>query len=419
MEKKLSASHVALEQFMSFKVQESVLAYNLLAYDSEEKLNVSLEVIGDVAVGGEEINNIEVKNYTSSNPLSDRADELWKTLYNFTKYYYLNGSELEKSRCILLVLTKKDFRLGISEKMKECDSKEKFEDLCEVIKSQLLMSENYKSKKLNDIAQSVRGKKYVYYAECLLSEEYIKVFEKVLYNFEIIVDNQSYTEKIANIIKLRYAGVDDNYIEIFKDIYIGMVSDCISKKYERNELIILDKSVIEEFYLTIQKIFFKREKFCLNGFLKVFDCDIDEQIIEEPIYIKQLQLLEYAKNSEEYINAAGDYLKLLKEKDYWIKNGYLDNVDDEDYIEYQKKQKNFWRNKKQFLELDGGDDIKLGKKLYLICKEGNHESLKGEILDPVLVRGMLQELANYPVKNELSIGWHPNYVDLLKEKNNE
>ena len=39
----------------------------------------------------------------------------------------------------------------------------------------------------------------------------------------------------------------------------------------------------------------------------------------------------------------------------------------------------------------------------------------GVDLDPNIKRGIVQELANLPVLNSLSIGWHPNYVELLRE----
>ena len=112
--------------------------------------------------------------------------------------------------------------------------------------------------------------------------------------------------------------------------------------------------------------------------------------------------------------AAHDYLKLSLERRNWIESGYLTCINDPKYINYQHDVNEAWAVEKDFLSET--DDIRRGRKLYRMLNQNlNFGYFDGVDLDPNIKRGIVQELANLPVLNSLSIGWHPNYVELLRE----
>lgn len=124
-----SENIMAYAQLKSFTSQEIFLAYQLLKYNQWE-CSLSLEKIGDIGIEGEVNSIVELKNADSkgNNPLSNSSSDLWKSIYNWTIYFFENSDiDISKYLLFLFVFSNNKCPTDIIEQINKCDNYEKFE----------------------------------------------------------------------------------------------------------------------------------------------------------------------------------------------------------------------------------------------------------------------------------------------------
>lgn len=417
-----SENIMAYSQFKSFTSQETFLACQLLKYNALE-CSLSVEKIGDVGIEGEINHIIELKNADSSrnNPLSNSSTDLWKTLYNWAKYFFEHPDyDIAKYELLLYVYSQNECSADIVELIQNCKNHKEFEQLKKEINHKILKNDGLQRRKLSTIEKEYKNenknrKSSKYFIECLLSKELNDSFEKVVYKFQYYKSEVKYYEGLVRLIKHVY-GCEDNIecTNIAIDL-LGWVHNKIANLLDNNEPIIICTSEFSEFtkkYIAPKMI---SNKYKTHYQLEPSIDDINQQLEQSPNYIKQLEIISLNKEVQE--GAAFDYLKLLLERENWIKSGYIALINDSKYISFQKMIHKNWKVYKNVI--GSNDDLEKGKQIYFKILEMDHGNFDGVKLDQELVRGFIQELANVKVTDQLSVGWHPKYKELLSENDKE
>lgn len=414
---KVKIDSVASSQLYSFSSQEAFLAARLIELE-KYTCYISLEKIGDVGVEGE-INSItELKNAQSEqhNPLTNKSIDLWKTLYNWTKFFYDNHIDLINYDCILYVNSSNNCVKDIARDLELCNEPSKFQKLLKRIKKEVIGNEKYRSKKQSNIKQEGKYKNSVFYAENLLSVELKNTFEQVVYHFRIEHSKISYLDTLKSCLVYKY-GFPNSVLEEVMIMLLGRVKKRVLEALHQQRPIMISTNEIKEFNEEVLKRYFTRGKFQLHENTLPSADEIQASIYEKPLYLRQLEIIEIS----ELYNAVSSCIRFNKERRSWIQDGYIDSIDDSKFLEYQRKQKEFWNRQKEKVLIIHNDKnpIQQGKLIHYECMEGNQETLENEVLDLELQRGIFYEMSNGDFDDTLSIGWHPNYKELLDGDEND
>jgi hypothetical protein len=136
----------------------------------------------------------------------------------------------------------------------------------------------------------------------------------------------------------------------------------------------------------------------------------DNEVERLDTYIKQLQLIEV--DQTDLFEAASDFLMMKKEKIEWADRGWVTEHSFEDYNDSLCRT---WKDQKTIIACNCKDPISDGKMLYAQCRlDSRKQKLQGCETPPFFGNGSLQGLANDP-EDSPRIGWHQQYIDLLRK----
>lgn len=146
-------------------------------------------------------------------------------------------------------------------------------------------------------------------------------------------------------------------------------------------------------------------------FLERFvDETTDEKIPENSskTFFRQLILIE--ADETELMEAVGDYLAARAHAILYVKSG---TINETSIPEYAKELEKLWSKLKKKLELQGTakNDVHFGKSLLVECSL-QQTKLQGSYVPSFFMCGSFHLLAD-----DLKIGWHPNFLQILGGKN--
>lgn len=137
--------------------------------------------------------------------------------------------------------------------------------------------------------------------------------------------------------------------------------------------------------------------------------------LNEQTFVKQIELIEIRGKTLEY--AKDDFMKATNSRKKWIDDCLISSLEDLD-----EKLKREWSTAFERIQSTMNDDssnnkIKAGKEVYY-WMENDSISIRylyhdPDFGDPVIIRGSYHYLSNL-----LSVGWHPDYLSLLREEQN-
>lgn len=411
MPNRTSMAPAALYSFMS---QSVYFATYLLKYNCFD-CTLSLENIGDVGSTGEINEIVELKNaqYELHNPLTNSSMDLWKSLFNWTMFFYENSNyDVMKFRLLLFINTTNNCNADLAKDINECCDYISVESLIKRIKSEILRKPNYRRKKLSSIRNTYKNNKRTvkYFVESLLSSELVEIFKKVCIKFEYEVSQIDYYTQLINLLKINYGCEDGEKIGQIAYQLVGWVETKIVNLLREKTTVIIGTKEFGEFSKKqIAPLMFPN-KYSMHPTLKPKEEDIEEAVRAMPRYLKQLELIGLTGL---FAQSASYYLQLMLERKNWIKSGFLDNVEDLKYTSYQDSLYKNWEFYREIL--NGDNEEEKGKSLLMKMLDQNNNKFDNEILDIDLTRGFIHELADLNVYNKLSIGWHPKYKELLDD----
>ncbi len=409
----------AIPQLNSFASQVAYFGYKILQ-NLNADCTISLERIGDVGIEGDNNEMIELKNSQSnSNPLSNKSLDLWKSIYNWALLFYENNDyDVKKFTLYLYVNTQRKLQMDISKQIDECESEEDAKKIYRYVVEKLLGKKRMRAQRsLNDIKTN-DIKKFEDYIALLSSKELYPFFLRVLEQVKIVIDETHYYNQIHDWFKVHYTiksapGFYDN----LSNSYLGWVNDKVLNYTNNGKPPIIHTSEYQDFTSRYLAGNIGINRFVSSN-IRPTDMDIEEEIKQVPQYIEQLHLV----NSGDCCNnAAYTYLKLLIDRSKWVKQGVIEAIDDERYNQYQKDLRRVWQESIGQIALREKNltEAEKGRLLHLGFREKNSILLDGELLQDDLFLGFANEMANLDTNEDLSIGWHPKYKDLLIKNGDE
>lgn len=364
---------------------------------SVEDFVVSVEAYDDVAVEKDGLLIAQqIKSVSSSNnPVADKSEAFWKTIYNWCNYF-------EQERFSQKVILK--YIVAATHSLKAGTIPNSFAEAKTEIDAAKALEDAEKSLFGEARTKSI-GKTIQPYIDYCFAQENRKTVVKVISLMEIDIHEDTYDEELFE--KFKRQIIPPEYAEELFDSMLGWVSEQIHQQTKQNKPAYINSKDYRT-ALMLQISYRDQTKILTAVSVQPEASKTTVEVMRHDTYIKQLELIN--EDKMRIFNAASDYLRTVSEKTAWAKKGLINKGGLDDYYD---KLKRFWDEQKRQLKIvaKNEDEIEKGQYLYSKCSEdaSKHRFL-GRDVPSFFGSGTLQALAN-----ELSIGWHPRYIELLKE----
>ena len=382
-------------------VPDKVYAYMIQAYhmvyaliDCKSGDTVTMEVFDDVGVMGpnEEVEAIQIKSVTSDrNPISDRAVDFWKTLYN-----WLMAVKQHEIPCVKKTKFKLYITTMASGRISSLFSKANTETEVEaaINTAKICLFPNDDKKNLPDT--------YKDYVLEVLDDANSDIVKHIIMNFTIEMCEEKYSEVVRD--KMKSLHIPDDLLDSVFHSVIGWINQIIAKSIENKKAISISYDDFNNQVGLIYREHNQRHSLLLPK-PAIGDDRIQDEISNRRNYVVQLEIVnvEY----EDKLEAVNDYLCAADSRTKYALQGL---VSESQIMQYEKDLKKHWRNKQRInnIEQNKLPDEKKGQLLYYKCLEDRKNMQTMDVSD-TFYNGCLHLLSN-----SLEIGWHPNYKEILE-----
>lgn len=396
------------DKLHGYLLQVIHMLYELISVDDRV---VSIEKLDDVAVeiDGKVIAE-QLKSVTSANnPIADRASVFWKTLYNWCTYIE-DGSLPPNAILRFVVVSNSTVTPGSIQKIfMDAHTDDEAQRALIYAKETILHTSTEDSDNV-DIYETL-PESYRDYIKYLFDDARSQIVCNIIKSIEIEIHNDSYNEDLL----LRFSnqpGLPSEYADLLLADMLGWVTQTVLSFTKRNmPAYISSKDYRKALTLQIRA--------CnTNAVLRAISSppshiEQSGEVERLDTYIRQLKLIE--ADDSTLFDAASDFLRAKIDKIEWAQRGLVNEQSFDDYYDALYRM---WVNQKHIMGLQyRTDPISCGTAVYFRCREDSgHLKLQGIEAPPFFGSGTLQLMANNPA-NAPQIGWHPQYIKLLKENN--
>src|SRR5690606_8944165 len=138
------------------------------------------------------------------------------------------------------------------------------------------------------------------------------------------------------------------------------------------------------------------------------EMNVDE---EQRYFLQQMRLISAPKSAME--RAITNYYRAVEQRNRWSRDVL---VNPGELAEYDRSIKDEWMQIKSQLDFEADisteiGKVKYGKKLYNRCQNEEMPKIRSGFVEPFLSRGTVHKLAD-----DLTIGWHPDYLTLIQNE---
>jgi hypothetical protein len=224
---------------------------------------------------------------------------------------------------------------------------------------------------------------------------------------ELIISRFDYRHGSANSyadLQARFSkmAIQESLLEMMMDQMAGWVKRRIDTAIEKDDDAIIS---VEDFRKELTSY---HVKLINQPYLERFAYEVPKEELGEHasrIYYRQLILIEADDN--ELMEAVGNYLSALAHAVRYCRNGIINRAS---LDEYAADLRTLWSQLRKKWELQGNTkgDVHFGKSLLNDCSL-QKTKLQGGDVPTCFMCGSFHGLAD-----ELEIGWHPKYLQLLK-----
>lgn len=365
------------DKLYSFVLQVRHLLYELLSIEDDNAI-VSTEAIDDVAVeNGEAVIAIQIKSSQSkNNPISNRAVDFWKTMYNWMQYCEDNTLDINNTEFKLVVNALKEKNFGtISEKFNKASEKCEILIAIEEAKQELFGSE----KNIGNI--------YRKYIEYFFDDKKLDLAIKIISKFSIVVFNNDYDISLKE--KFRNRVLCDEYYEELYEYMQGWIQEHINEQLKYGKPAFIKYS---DFRAELEK---QLKMYRHSKVLEAISVENTRERCKDELkkrdnYIKQLE--EINVNYDDKISAINAFLRQSIDKTEWAKRGLFTN---KSLCEYEKGLLKNWDlvNKMKKIEQPHLGKEEFGRLVYYKCI-GLETELQGNKLPIHFTEGYYNNLAN-------------------------
>ena len=393
------------DKLQGYLLQVRHMLYELISVDDRI---VSIEKLDDVAVEADgKVIAEQVKSVTSANnPIAERSSVFWKTLYNWCTY--IETGALPSGAIMRFVVVSNGIVIPGSIQasfMNACSDSDAQKALADAKKSILgTAQDNFATDMYAALPDSYR--EYIRY---LFDGNRTKIVCDMIKSMEIEIHNNTYDEDLLNRFS-NQVGLPAEYVDLLLTDMLGWVTQTVESFTKDNKPAYISAAEYRKALNTQIRAY--NTNAVLRAVSQVPSKDDQSGEIERlDTYIRQLQLVEM--DDATLYEAASDFLRAKIDKIEWAQRGIVHAQSFEDYHDALYR---IWTNQKQLMGLQYRTDaIACGKAVYFKCRNDSaQQKLQGVETPPFFGSGSLHDLANTPADSP-RIGWHPQYITLLKE----
>lgn len=388
------------DKLYGYTLQVRHMMNELISLDLEQI--VSVEAFEDVAIESEDGVIVEqIKSVQSdNNPVTDRAEVFWKTLYNWLQY--VNTGNLELGRTIFRIMVSSDRSIT------EGDIPSSFNTAADETNAEAaLASARNALWGSNDELKSKIPSGYSQYLDAIFDEANKSAVVQIIANMQIEIyednyDHLFYKKFCSQTIPAEYAQ------ELF--IYmLGWVYERVNTQIKARQAAFIQCTAFRD-ALLLQIRRYNQNVMLASISVQPNEDDTKHELDRQDVYIKQLGFIDL--DMSEKLRAANDYLRTSAEKTLWAERGI---VASQSFGEYHDSLIRAWNNQSKLAALSpGSTDAETGQKLYYNCQDTVRTTkVQGKDTPDFFGTGTLHALANNPPE-EPRIGWHSQYKNLLK-----
>lgn len=389
--KKRSAD--ASGQALGYALQYTRLANILL--EAAEGAFCSLECLDDVAEESprDGVRLVQSKSALTSNPVADRAKSLWKTLSNWLDM--LSNTDFQADHTIFEIYVSRPVGGPIVSAFHSATTTD-------------LASAAIAAARLE-----LWGHAPAFTSRASLSPEiasYVNrvldtddsVLSTIICNFRLVCGSGSPNADLEDLIRTH--PVPPSKVSDIADHICGVVKRRVDELLEKRLPAVLSRDQIHGVY---------------RAYCRKVDSDTvltsyakrptrDEALHNMPdVFVRQLDLI--GLNFEDKLEAINDFLMACVDRTEWAIRG---DIDESSFDDLNDKLMRTWKNRRTTLTIQyqALPPEQQGDLLYRDCLE-TKAPLQAKDTPAHFIPGCLHRLAD-----DLSIGWHPSYVSLLKVK---
>lgn len=393
------------DKLQGYLLQVKHMLFELISVDDRI---VSIEKLDDVAVETDgQVIAEQVKSVTSANnPIAERSSVFWKTLYNWCTY--IETGVLPSVAIMRFVVVSNGVATpgGIQESFMNAHSDDEAQKVLTDAKAAILRTA--KNGSATDMYAALPDS-YREYVRYLFDDSRTKIVCDIIKAMEIEIHNNTYDEDLLKRFS-NQVGIPSEYVDLLLTDMLGWVTQTVESFTKDNKPAYISAADYRKALNT------QIRAYNTNAMLRAVsqvpsEAEQSGEVERLDTYIRQLQLVEM--DDATLYEAASDFLRAKVDKIEWAQRGIVHAQSFEDYREALYRN---WTNQKHLMELQyRTDPVACGQAVYFKCRDDSaRQKLQGVEVPPFFGSGSLHDLANAPVDSP-KIGWHPQYITLLKE----
>ena len=380
-----SIKHAAPGPYLGFALQPVRLCFHLLT--CPKGASVSLEYLDDVAVHQPDGAIIleQTKSALKQNPLSNWAEDLWKTLANWLDS--VSKGEIDVVTCQFRLYVTPSRQGDFAQKLSVATTPSDIASLTALIKS-----------KRGKLKKSPGCELFLQRFLGATEDERVSVVTR----FTVSSEDADPVEPLRLLLRTTVA---PSLVDPLCEAAIGMAKERADRLIRDGKTALLDGDIFKtEFRAFVQKT-------NLPGMLTSFAATPGEEQVASilsgrPTFIRQLEIIEAPE--EDRVRAVSDLLRTSADKSNWAEQGLVFEGSlknwDSDLVHRHSLISG------EIADLNAGSDATVrGRLAYRRCAQ-LQPPLDGRAVPGHFVHGCFNSLAD-----EMRLGWHPEYKKVLGE----
>ena len=388
----IEKTHVP-DKVYAFMIQSHHMLYELL--NCKDGDSVSVEVFDDVGVEHEDGSKdaIQLKSALSNrNPVSNKAADLWKTMYNWLISVEAGVFDPGKVKFILFLNVNKQGTI-----VNGFHLAERYDEA--VLAWKNARREFYDEK---GILKEI-GEEYKKYIEYFFVQDRMEMACKIIQNFELKKCIDNYTLTVRK--EFDKSGIPADIIEPIYMGIIGWIDLNVTKMVENNEAIIIS---FENYQVQLRALYrdYNQKHSLMPHSVKPSKFEIQNELQQQRTYITQLEIIDC--DYTEKIEAINDFIRASIDRTIWADNGDISFLSMQSYEETLKRS---WNLERKIIMIEKKNELpeEQGKLIYYKCQRNQIE------MPSVSVPEFFQNGCYHLLADGLEVGWHPQYLEKIKE----
>lgn len=397
LQKYVSSTHVP-DKAYAFSTQLKHALYLLMHCGPGDV--VSVEELDDLSIkradGSVEV--IQFKTVSSdSNPIADRAVDLWKTFYNWLIAVKTGELNCESTTFKLFVAARRTGTI-----IKQFNDASSIQDATKAWRE---VKKTFFDNLGNDTGLAKSYEKYVREFFDNANEE---IACGIIRKFQLETIEGNYSDMLYNNFCTRIPIPEELYEHAYYGI-LGWLKETLAKQKEIREAMCIPFDTYKKQLSAIV-----RELNQKQSLIELAPKPTTEKIESEynavRVYIQQLDIINCDYDTK--IEAVSDYLWASANRTAWGIEGY---VSEKSFRNFDDELIRIWENQRRivWLEHKGLSQEEQGQLLYFKCKEKDIRVAHLHV-NSFFISGSYHALAD-----ELKVGWHPQYKSKLRRDTNE